>query len=82
MNGRLEALLLLLFLLGVLFEIVLPILFGRPLFPHLRKSTWTELSANRAAQHLEQARINLEAAKLEAEAKKLEDEAKKLNNPQ
>lgn len=79
MNSRLEFLLLLLFLLGVLFEVVIPIIFGRQLFPHFRKSTWVERSANRAARRLEQARVTLEAAQLEAEAKKIENEAQKLN---
>ena len=74
-----EDFLLLLLAIGMLYEVVIPIIAGRPVFPHFRKSTWVELAADRAAHRLEQARMKLEAAKLDAEAKKIEDEAQQLN---
>lgn len=76
-----ENFLLLLFVLGLVFEVFIPILTGRTIFPHFRKSTWTEHSAARAAARLEQARIKLEAAQMEVEAMKLEEEAQQLTKP-
>lgn len=74
-----ERFLFLLLVIGFCYETIIPILTDRPLFPHFRKSTWTELAARRASVRLEQARIKLEAAQMEAEAKKIEDEAQQLN---
>lgn len=74
-----EDLLFLLAAIGLLYEVLIPIAVGRQLFPHFRKSTWTEIAASRAAHRLQQARIRLEAAQMEAEAKRVEDEAQRLN---
>jgi hypothetical protein len=77
----LEDLLFLLLIIALFYEVLLPILMGRPIFPMFRKSTWTEMAANRAAYRLQQAKIALEAAQMEAEAKAVEEAAKKLDKP-
>jgi hypothetical protein len=73
-----ERFLFLLLMLMFLYEVVMPVILDRPMFPHFKKSTWNEIAAKRAAKRLEQAKIRLEAAQVEAEAKRIEDEAKKL----
>ena len=61
------------------YEVFGPIFTGKPLFPHFRKSVWTELRLKRAQARLDEARAAKQAAELEAEAKQIEDEVKKLN---
>jgi hypothetical protein len=77
---QLEYLITVIFGVFVLFEVVIPVAKGQPLFPHTRKKDWAQRQLQRAHQRHAEAVKLLEAAKVAASAEVIEKQAGDLRD--
>lgn len=72
-----ENLLFLVLAIAFIFQVIIPIVQGRPIFPMFRKSVSKEAAEwEQASERVQRARHSLEAARLNAEAERIEAEIK------
>lgn len=82
-----ENLLFLLLVIGFIFQVIIPLIQSRPIFPLFRKKAAKQATEWEVAQErlilsrrrVETARMNEEAAQFEAEAKLIEEKSQKSN---